>query len=130
MTNEWFNISRIEDFFFTMFSEEVFGKVEVGDVLPDTIDQSVKRYTLIDVGRVRDLNAYGSGSVVVFLFSKSNERREKDVPAMCEMEDAAYQLIHKNKHEHYKTSRGFIEQSYDSRYDMHCNVIEIILTVI
>ena len=130
MTGKWLNISQIEDFFFTMLNSKELGKVVVGKKLPDTLSKDIKRMTLIDLGRVRDKTGYGSGVVLVFLFSKSAGNGEKDVPVMAEMEEFLRTKVAESRHEHYIISRGSTYPDYDSTYDMHCNVVEINLTII
>ena len=130
MTGKWLNISLIEDFFYTLLKSDKLGKVVVGTKLPDTLSKDIKRMTLIDLGRVRDKTAYGSGVVLVFLFSKSAGNGEKDVPVMAEMEEFLRTKVAESRHEHYIISRGSTYPDYDSTYDMHCNVVEINLTII
>ena len=130
MTGKWLNISLIEDFFFSLLNSKELGKVVVGKKLPDTLSKDTKRITLIDLGRVRDKTGYGSGVVLVFLFSKSADNGEKNVPVMAEMEEFLRTKIAESRHEHYIISRGSTYQDYDSTYDMHCNVVEINLTII
>lgn len=130
MTGKWLNISQIEDFFFTLLNSKELGKVVVGKKLPDTLSKDTKRMTLIDLGRVRDKTGYGSGVVLVFLFSKSAENGEKNVPVMAEMEEFLRTKVAESRHEHYIISRGSTYPDYDSTYDMHCNVVEINLTII
>ena len=130
MTGQWLNISQIEDFFYTLLNSKELGKVVVGKKLPDTLSKDIKRMTLIDLGRVRDKTGYGSGVVLVFLFSKSAGNGEKNVPVMAEMEEFLRTKVADSRHEHYIISRGSTYPDYDSTYDMHCNVVEINLTII
>ena len=130
MTEKWLNISLIEDFFYTLLNSKELGKVVVGKKLPDTLSKDTKRMTLIDLGRVRDKTGYGSGVVLVFLFSKSAGNGEKNVPVMAEMEEFLRTKVAESRHEHYIISRGSTYPDYDSTYDMHCNVVEINLTII
>ena len=130
MTGQWLNISLIEDFFFSLLNSNELGKVVVGKKLPDTLSKDTKRITLIDLGRVRDKTGYGSGVVLVVLFSKSADNGEKNVPVMAEMEEFLRTRVAESRHEHYIISRGSTYPDYDSTYDMHCNVVEINLTII
>ena len=130
MTGKWLNISLIEDFFYTLLNSKELGKVVVGKKLPDTLSKDTKRMTLIDLGRIRDRVGYGSGVVLVFLFSKSAENGEKNVPVMAEMEEFLRTKVAESRHEHYIISRGSTYPDYDSTYDMHCNIVEINLTII
>lgn len=130
MTGQWLNISLIEDFFYTLLKSDKLGKVVVGTKLPDTLSKDTKRMTLIDLGRVQDKTGYGSGVVLVFLFSKSAENGEKNVPVMAEMEEFLRTKVAESRNEHYIISRGSTYPDYDSTYDMHCNVVEINLTII
>ena len=129
MTGKWLNISLIEDFFYTLLKSDKLGKVVVGTKLPDTLDKNARRITLVDIGRVRDKTGYGSGVVLVFLFSKSAGNGEKNVPVMAEMEEFLRTKVAESRHEHYIISRGSTYPDYHSTYDMHCNVVEINLTI-
>ena len=129
MTGKWLNISLIEDFFYTLLKSDKLGKVVVGTRLPDTLSKDAKRITLVDLGRIRDRFGYGSGIVLIFLFSKSSGNGEKDVPVMAEMEEFLRIKVAESRHEHYIISRGSTYPDYDSTYDMHCNVVEINLTI-
>lgn len=130
MTGKWLNISLIEDFFYTLLKSDKLGEVVVGTKLTDTLDKNARRITLVDIGRVRDMVGYGSGVVLVFLFSKSAENGEKNVPVMAEMEEFLRTKVDESRHEHYIISRGSTYPDYDRTYDMHCNVVEINLTII
>lgn len=129
MTEQWAYISYIEDFFYTLFASKEFGSVYVGSKMPDTLPKSLKRLTLVDIGNVRDLHGYGTGIVNVFLFSKPDGNGQKNVPAMVKMEDALMKAIKSNRHEHYVVSRGDANSDYDSKSDMHCNIINVNLTI-
>ena len=129
MTGKWLNISLIEDFFYTLLKSDKLGKVVVGTRLPDTLSKDAKRITLVYLGRIRDRVGYGSGIVLVFLFSKSSGNGEKDVPVIAEMEEFLRTKVAESRHEHYIISRGSTYQDYHSTYDMHCNVVEINLTI-
>lgn len=130
MTGKWLNISLIEDFFYTLLQSDKLGKIVVGTKLPDTLSRDAKRITLVDLGRINDRVGYGSGIVLIFLFSKSSSNGEKDVPAMAEMEEFVRTKILESRHEHYIISRGSTYPDYDSSCDMHCNIVEINLTII
>ena len=130
MTGKWLNISLIEDFFYTLLQSDKLGKIVVGTKLPDTLSRDAKRITLVDLGRINDRVGYGSGIVLIFLFSKSSSNGEKDVPAMAEMEEFLRTKVLESKHAHYIISRGSTYPDYDSTYDMHCNIVEINLTII
>ena len=130
MTGKWLNISLIEDFFYTLLQSDKLGKIVVGTKLPDTLSKDARRITLVDLGRINDRVGYGSGIVLIFLFSKSSSNGEKDVPAMAEMEEFLRTKVLESKHAHYIISRGSTYPDYDSTYDMHCNIVEINLTII
>ena len=130
MTGKWLNISLIEDFFYTLLQSDKLGKIVVGTKLPDTLSKDARRIALVDLGRINDRVGYGSGIVLIFLFSKSSSNGEKDVPAMAEMEEFLRTKVLESKHAHYIISRGSTYPDYDSTYDMHCNIVEINLTII
>lgn len=130
MTSEWLNISRIEDYLFNMLSKcKDLGTVIAGDCLTDTLNRNSERITLISCGKIHDWHGYGQGTVLIFLFCKSTAKGAKNVPVLFKMEETLRTVIEEATHEHYSINRGQTYTDYDSKYDMHCNIIELNITI-
>lgn len=129
MTDKWLDISYIEDFFYTLLNSKEFGMVYVGSKMPDTLPKNLERLTLVDCGSMKDRHAYGTGIVNIFLFSKSDGNGRKNVPTMAKMEEALRKAIKSNRHPHYIVSRDSGDSDYDSKSDMHCNIVSVNLTI-
>lgn len=132
MTDKWLNISQIEAYLYDeVFRGKLSDNMFVGGSLPDTLSKSVTDMVLIDCGTsIKDLDAYGSGRVRLFLYVKPKTNGMKNVKRMNEMEDAALECINMAEHPHYVISRYDTYTDYDSTHDLHMNVIDINLTII
>lgn len=132
MTGKWLNISQIEAYLYDeVFKDKLSKNIIVGGSLPDTLSKSATDMVLIDCGSsIKDLNAYGTGKVNLFLYTKSKSNGTKNVKRMSEMETAALECIDNARHPHYVISRYDTFTDYDATHDLHVNVIIINLTVI
>ena len=79
---------------------------------------------------VRDLNAYGTGMVLVYLYAKPLSNGVKPVAKLSQMEKTLNELIESSNDSHYVISRGNVYADYDEQRNMFCNVIEVNLVVI
>lgn len=105
------------------------GELVAGVKLPDTLSKDTQRLTLISCGDMRDRGGFGQGNVLIFLFCRSADNGTKNVPVMFEMEETLREIVGSATHEHYTISRGTTYTDYDSKCDMHCNIIEINLII-
>lgn len=119
------NISKVESF----FNQLLDGKVSENTFftnLPISIDDSMKDLVLVDISSsIRDMDAYGYGTVLVYLFVKPFSNGQKDVSRMSELEQLLQKAIEECSDEHYSLTRGSCYTDYDDTRNLHCNIYEI-----
>lgn len=79
---------------------------------------------------VKDFDAYGSGSVFVALYAKPFESGKKNVGKMSQLENALYSAIENGSNDRFHIIRNNIYSSYDEGINWHCNVVEILITIV
>ena len=130
MNNIYKNISRIEDFFYTLLYEKVSNNIYPNN-LPISIDKSWKEIVVIDAGAaIRDMDAYGFGTILIYLYARPLDNGIKDVATMNVMETALVECINSSAHPHYVVRRGSTYSDYDEGRNLHCNIYEINLTIV
>lgn len=78
---------------------------------------------------IRDFEAYGSGSVFIYLYARPLESGKKNVAKMSQLEQILNEVIAEAKDKTYHISRNDVHTTYDEDIDWHCNVVELILKV-
>lgn len=78
---------------------------------------------------IRDFEAYGSGSVFIYLYARPLESGKKNVAKMSQLEIELNNVIKNAKDKNYHISRNDAHTTYDEDIKWHCNVVEIILKV-
>lgn len=130
MDKQYQNISRIEDFFYTLLYKKVSNNVYPNN-LPISIKAEWKDIVVIDAGSaIRDMDAYGFGVVLVYLYTKPLDNGIKDVVTMNAMENKLLECVENATHAHYVIRRGSTYADYDEGRNLHCNIYEINLTIV
>lgn len=78
---------------------------------------------------IKDFEAYGSGSVFIYLYARPLESGKKNVAKMSELETKLNEVIFNANDKTYQISRNDEHTAYDEDIKWHCNVVEIILKV-
>lgn len=78
---------------------------------------------------IRDMEAYGQGTVLVWLYARPMSSGRKNVAVMSQLEQRLNEVIANNKDRHYQISRRLTYTSYDTNIKWHCNVVELILKI-
>lgn len=78
---------------------------------------------------IADFEAYGEGSVFVYLYARPFESGKKNVARMAQLETKLNEVIESADDRNYRIARHDAVSSYDEDIDWHCNVIEFILKV-
>ena len=78
---------------------------------------------------IADFEAYGAGSVFVYLYARPFESGKKNVAKMAQLENKLNEVIENANDKNYHISRNDAHSTYDEDIDWHCNVIELILKV-
>lgn len=130
MDKNLMNISQIE----TFFNDLLTGKLSDNTFFtffPPVISQEWEEMVLIDIpNAIRDLNAYGNGIVLIYLYAKPFPNGKKPVPKLSKMEKKLNELIESSMDPHYVISRLNTYSDYDEHRNMFCNIVEINLTII
>jgi len=130
MDNTIKSISRIEDFFYRLLYKKVSDNVFASN-LPISIDKAWKKIVVIDAGTtIRDMDAFGYGNVLVYLYTQPMDNGVKDVVSMNDMETALIECINTSVHPNYAIRCGSIYSDYDESRNLHCNIYEINLTIV
>lgn len=133
MDSNKINISKIETFLYEKIDNVVSKNTFVGSKVPDktAIPTDWNDIVLIDIPNgVRDFDAYGKGTVLVYLFARPMESGRKNVAVLSKMETALNEVIESSDNDTYLLKRRLTFTGYDINIDWHYNVIEITLTIL
>jgi hypothetical protein len=132
MDSNKINISKIETFLNEKIDNVVSKNTFVGSKLPDktAIPTDWKDIVLIDIPNgVRDFDAYGKGTALVYLFARPMESGRKNVAVLSRMEQALNEVIESSYNDTYLLKRRMTFTGYDANIDWHYNVIEITISI-
>lgn len=133
MDSNKINISKIESFLYEKIDNVVSKNTFVGSKVPDktAIPTDWNDIVLIDIPNgVRDFDAYGKGTVLVYLFARPQESGRKNVAILSKMEASLNEVINTSSNDTYLLKRRLTFTGYDMNIDWHYNVIEITLTIL
>ena len=133
MDSNKINISKIETFLYEKIDNVVSKHTFVGSKVPDktAIPTDWNDIVLIDIPNgVRDFDAYGKGTVLVYLFARPMESGRKNVAILSKMEARLNEVINTSSNDTYLLKRRLTFTGYDINIDWHYNVIEITLTIL
>lgn len=133
MDSNKINISKIESFLYEKIDNVVSKNTFVGSKVPDktAIPTDWNDIVLIDIPNgVRDFDAYGQGTVLVYLFARPQESGRKNVAVLSKMEARLNEVINTSSNDTYLLKRRLTFTGYDMNIDWHYNVIEITLTIL
>lgn len=133
MDSNKINISKIETFLYEKIDNVVSKNTFVGSKVPDktAIPTDWNDIVLIDTPNgVRDFDAYGKGTVLVYLFARPMESGRKNVAVLSKMEASLNEVINTSSNDTYLLKRRLTFTGYDMNIDWHYNVIEITLTIL
>nr|DAG14693.1 MAG TPA: hypothetical protein [Caudoviricetes sp.]DAP81658.1 MAG TPA: hypothetical protein [Caudoviricetes sp.]DAV63927.1 MAG TPA: hypothetical protein [Caudoviricetes sp.]DAY68895.1 MAG TPA: hypothetical protein [Caudoviricetes sp.] len=130
MDKNLLNISTIETFFNELLDEKVSSNTFFTTV-PTNIDTTWSDLVVIDCANsIQDLNAYGVGTVLVWLYAKPFSNGRKNVAVMSKLEKALNEALENNKNASYAVSKKGTFADFDSDAKMHCNIVEIQLLIV
>lgn len=133
MDSNKINISKIETFLNEKIDNVVSKNTLVGSKVPDktVIPTDCNDIVLIDIPNgVRDFDAYGKGTVLVYLFARPMESGRKNVAVLSQMEARLNEVINTSSNDTYLLKRRLTFTGYDINIDWHYNVVEITLTIL
>lgn len=86
---------------------------------------------LIDIpSGISDMDSFGKGFVFVGLYARPLESGKKNVKKMSELEQKLNNVLANVSNSHYMLQRNDTHSTYDEDINWHCNVVELILTIL
>lgn len=130
MIKDNLNVSKIETYLYSIIDNEVSANTYVG-TLPDTIKSDWTNMCLIDVSsQIRDMDAYGRGVVLVWLYARPLASGAKNVAQMSVLESKLNEVIEQANDSIYRINRRNTYTDYDSVRKWHCNIVELNITIL
>ena len=127
------NISRIETYLNSILDNVVSDNVFFA-ALPDaSIIKSSNWTDMVMVAipdGIKDFDAYGVGSVFIYLYARPLESGRKNVAKMSQLETSLNTVIETASNSDFHIVRNDAHSTYVDEINWHCNVIEIILTIV
>lgn len=127
------NISRIETYLNSVLDGVVSEHTYFGTIPDAAIVKSSDWQDMVMVeipNGISDFDAYGQGTALVWLYARPMESGKKNVPKMSELEMKLDEAIKKASSSEYYLTRRMTFTDYDTEIKWHCNVIEIIITIV
>lgn len=123
------NISKVEDYLYRVLKSKVSANLYTG-TLPDTTQSTWTDMCLIDCGNgFRDYDAYGKGTVLIWLYAKPLSNGQKNAKVMGKLEMGLNEAISQADSKIYRINRGNVYCDYDSTRRWHCNIVELNLLI-
>lgn len=124
------NISNIEAYLLGLIdnnvSEHTFPSVPPAEFKAEWNDVCV-----IDVSSaIRDLDAYGKGTVLVWLYARPLSSGAKNGALMASLENKLMNVIENANDKTYIISRRHTYSDYDSKRLWHCNIVALNITIV
>lgn len=130
MDKKKINISLIENFFNELLDGVVSDNVFFTS-LPSSIQQTWNDLVVVKCSNaIRDMNAYGYGTVLVWLYAKPLSSGKKNLAVMLKMENALDEAIKNSNNATYQVKRRSEYADYDDKVKMHCNIVEIVTLIV
>ena len=123
------NISEIESFLYSLFKGKVSNNVFVS-TFPTVINKQWKEMCLIDCSTIHDLDAYGQGVALVYIFVKPHSDGTKDTAAMYALEKKLDKVLQDYTCDKFYLSRRSTDSDFDTTLKWHLNVVEIKVTIL
>lgn len=123
--NNNLNISSIETYLDKIIKGKVSKTVFAG-TLPNTISDDTKDLVLIDCGNaVKDLSAYGKGTINVYLYAHPTANGRKNVAQLSKMEKAMNTVLDGANDDRYVLTQLYKATDYDSAINWHFIIVAL-----
>lgn len=127
--NDNLNISSIETYLDKIIKGKVSKTVYAG-TLPNAISDDTKDLVLIDCGNaVKDLSAYGKGTINVYLYAHPTANGRKNVAQLSKMEKAFATVLDTASDERYCLTQLYKTSDYDTALNWHYIVVGLNIIV-
>lgn len=129
MDKNRFNISSIESYLYSIINNIVSDNTFVG-TSPETLSDSWKDVCVIDAGSsIADMDAYGRGVVLIWLYARPLANGAKNVAHMSVLETKLNEVIESANDGIYHINRRNIYSDYDATRKWHCNIVELTIKI-
>lgn len=127
------NISRIETYLNSVLDGVVSEHTYFGTIPDAAIVKSSDWQDMVMVeipNGIADFDAYGQGTALVWLYARPMDSGRKNVAKMSQLETNLDNAIKNASSSEYYLTRRLTFTDYDTTINWHCNVIEIIITIV
>lgn len=125
------NISKVETYLNSIF-DNVISKNTFFGSMPEkeTIESSWNDIVFVEMPNgIQDREAYGQGTVLVWLYARPHANGAKNVKVMSALETKLNEVIKNASSPIYSISRRATFTDYDTNINWHCNAVEIVVKV-
>lgn len=125
------NISKVETYLNSIF-DNVISKNTFFGSMPEkeTIESSWNDIVFVEMPNgIQDREAYGQGTVLVWLYARPLANGSKNVKVMSVLETKLNEVIKNASSPIYSISRRATFTDYDTNINWHCNAVEIVVKV-
>ena len=123
--NDNLNISSIETYLDKIIKGKLSKTVYAG-TLPNAISDDTKDLVLIDCGNaVKDLSAYGKGTINVYLYAHPTANGRKNVAQLSKMEKAMNAVLDGANDDRYILTQLYKATDYDSAINWHFIIVAL-----
>ena len=132
MDKDKMNISSIETYLNSIFDNNISDNTIFGYMIEKaTIPDDWNDMVLIEVPNgVADMDAYGQGTILIWLYARPRSNGSKNVATMSKLEENLNFVIKNASNKDYSISRGVTYSDYDSIRQWHCNVVELNILIV
>ena len=132
MDKDKMNISSIETYLNSIFDNNISDNTIFGYMIEKaTIPDDWNDMVLIEVPNgVADMDAYGQGTILVWLYARPLLSGKKNVAIMSTLEKKLNEVIKSSRNSTYQISRRLTYTYYDTDIDWHCNVVELNILIV
>lgn len=132
MDKDKMNISSIETYLNSIFDNTISNNTIFGYMIEKaTIPDDWNDMVLIEVPNgVADMDAYGQGTILVWLYARPLLSGKKNVATMSTLEKKLNEVIKSSRNSTYQISRRLTYTYYDTDIDWHCNVVELNILIV
>lgn len=132
MDKDKMNISSIETYLNSIFDNTISDNTIFGYMIEKaTIPDDWNEMVMIEVPNgVADMDAYGQGTILVWLYARPLLSGKKNVAIMSTLEKNLNEVVKSSSNSTYQISRRLTYTSYDTDIDWHCNVVELNILIV
>lgn len=126
------NISTIETYLNSIFDNAISENTMFGYMIEKSaIPDDCKDMVLIEIPNgVEDFDAYGFGTILVWLYARPLMSGKKNVATMSMLEKKLNDVLANHDNTNYRLERRLTFTDYDTNIGWHCNVVELSVLIV